>query len=69
MTENRFFEEMRATAIAYNEAQAIRKEQRDAMIEADDWDGVKAFDEREKKSSLTLSPPARTRRWYSTTDP
>ena len=49
MTENRFFEEMRATAIAYNEAQAIRKEQRDAMIEADDWDGVKAFDEREKK--------------------
>lgn len=49
MTENRFFEGMKATAIAYNEAQAIRKEQRDAMIEADDWDGVKAFDEREEK--------------------
>lgn len=50
MEKNTYFEQMRETAIAYNEAAAIRKEQRDALIEADDWDGVKGFDEREKKA-------------------
>lgn len=49
MEKNTYFEEMRKTAIAYNEAAAKRKEDRDAMIKADDWDGVRAFDKREKK--------------------
>ena len=49
MEKNTYFEQMRDTAIAYNEAQAIRENDREAMKEADDWDGVKAFDEREKK--------------------
>lgn len=49
MEKNRFFEEMKDTAIAYNEARAIREKDREAMKEAGDWDGVKAFDEREKK--------------------
>lgn len=48
MKKNTYFEQMRDTAIAYNEAQAIREKNRDAMIAADNWDSVKAFDEREK---------------------
>jgi hypothetical protein len=48
MEKNSRFEEMRKTAVAYNEAKAIREKDREAMIKADDWDGVKAFDEREK---------------------
>ncbi len=49
MEKNTYFEAMRDTAIAYNEAQAIREKERDAMIAADNWDGVKAFDKREKE--------------------
>jgi len=49
MEKNTYFEHMRNTAIAYNEAQAIREKERDAMIAADNWDGVKAFDRREKE--------------------
>lgn len=49
MEKNSYFEEMRNTAIAYNKAQAIREKERDAMIAADNWDGVKAFDKREKE--------------------
>ncbi len=48
METNSRLEEMRETAIAYNQAKAIREKDREAMIDADDWDGVKAFDEREK---------------------
>lgn len=48
METNSRLEEMRETAIAYNQAKAIREKDREAMIEADDWDGVRAFDEREK---------------------
>ena len=48
METNSRLEEMRETAIAYNQAKAIREKDREAMIAADDWDGVKAFDEREK---------------------
>jgi hypothetical protein len=48
METNSRLEEMRETAIAYNTAKAIRGKDREAMIEADDWDGVKVFDEREK---------------------
>lgn len=49
MEKNTYFEEMRKTAIAYNEAAAKREEERDVLIKADDWDGVRAFDNREKK--------------------
>jgi hypothetical protein len=49
MEKNTYFEQMRDTAIAYNEAQAIREKERDTMIAADDWDSVKAFDRREKE--------------------
>lgn len=49
MEKNTCFETMRDTAIAYNEAQAIRGKERDAMIAADDWDGVKTFDKREEE--------------------
>ena len=49
MEKNTYFEQMRDTAIAYSEAQAIREKERDAMIAADNWDGVKAFDKREKE--------------------
>ena len=49
MEKNTYFEAMRDTAIAYNEAQAIREKERDTMIAADDWDSVKAFDRREKE--------------------
>ena len=49
MEKNTYFEHMRNTAIAYNEALAIREKERDAMIAADNWDGVKAFDRREKE--------------------
>lgn len=52
MEKNTYFEAMRDTAIAYNEAQAIREKERDAMIAADNWDGVKAFDKREKEEFL-----------------
>ncbi|MDB6823565.1 hypothetical protein ABG915_06410 [Bifidobacterium longum] len=48
MEKNSRLEEMRETAIAYNTARAVREKDREAMIEAGDWDGVKAFDEREK---------------------
>lgn len=49
MEKNSYFEEMRNTAIAYNEARSIREKDRDALIASDDWDGVKAFDKREKE--------------------
>lgn len=42
------FEEMRKTAIEYNEARAEREEEHKALIQAEDWDGVKAWNEREK---------------------
>ena len=49
MEKNSYFEEMRNTAIAYNEARSIREKDREAMIAAGDWDGVKTFDKREKE--------------------
>lgn len=49
MEKNTYFEEMKKTAIAYSDAAAKRREKRDALIEVDDWDGVQAFDEREKE--------------------
>ena len=49
MEKNSYFEEMRNTAIAYNEARSIREKDREAMITAGDWDSVKAFDKREKE--------------------
>lgn len=49
MKKNTYFESMRQTAINYNEAKAERDEERRSLIKANDWDGVKAWDEREKK--------------------
>ena len=49
MEKNTYFEEMKKTAIAYNKAADGRKAERDALIKADDWDGLRAFDERVKK--------------------
>lgn len=49
ITKNDYFEQMIETASAHNKAAAVRRKQREAMINTDDWDGVRAFDEREKK--------------------
>lgn len=48
MEKNTFFEEMRNKAIAWNEAHTEREKERNALKAADDWDGVKAWDEKEK---------------------
>lgn len=48
MEKNAYLERMKDVEIAYAEAWAARKKQRDAMVAGNDWDGVKAFDDREK---------------------
>lgn len=48
MEKNAYFEQMRETAIAYNKAREEWGKKRNALVEADDWDAVKALDEREK---------------------
>lgn len=46
---NAYFENLYRICSAYEEAKAERMKERDALKEKDDWDGVRAFDEREKR--------------------
>lgn len=48
MEKNTYFEEMASEAIAWSKARTEREKEREALKAADDWDGVKAWDKKEK---------------------
>lgn len=49
MKENTYFENLAKTCEAYEAAKEERMKERTAMMKADDWDAVRAFDEREDR--------------------
>lgn len=49
MKTNEYLEKKSAEWRTFEDARAERTKERDALKEAGDWDGVKAFDEKEKK--------------------
>ena len=44
-----YFQQMYAVSYAYGKAKSEREKEKDALIAADDWDGVQAWYEREKQ--------------------
>ena len=52
---NTYFQTMRDIGEGYERARVARKAERDALMKADDWDGVKAWNEREKAFPFPFS--------------
>ena len=52
---NTYFQTMRNIGEGYESARVARKAERDALMKADDWDGVKAWNEREKAFPFPFS--------------
>ena len=46
---NNYFRMMNDIGTGYEAARVIRKAEKDALMKADDWDGVKAWNQREEK--------------------
>ena len=52
---NNYFKTMRDIGEGYEAARTARKAEKDALMKADDWDGVKAWNEREKAFPFPFS--------------
>ena len=52
---NNYFRMMNDIGKGYETARAARKAEKDALMKADDWDGVKAWNEREKQFPFPFS--------------
>ena len=52
---NNYFRMMNDIGTGYEAARAARKAEKDALMKADDWDGVKAWNEREKAFPFPFS--------------
>ena len=66
---NNYFKMMNDIGTGYEAARAARKVEKDALMKADDWDGVKAWNEREKAFPFPFSAGAMNayRAWQETT--
>ena len=66
---NSYFKMMSDIGEGYERARAIRKAEKDALMKADDWDGVKAWNEREKAFPFPFSSGAMKayRAWQNST--
>ena len=50
-----YFRKMRETGTEYEKARVQRKAEKDALMKADNWDGVQAWNEREKSFPFPFS--------------
>ena len=66
---NEYFRTMKDIGTGYEAARTIRKAERDALMKANDWEGVKAWNEREEQFPFPFSKgyTSAYRAWHNST--